>query len=346
MLTDRTDEIKDIRFVEKYLGSIASVELVVEGEENTFRSPEAWKKVKETEQRLAHLSEVVRVDSPMPLLEYLHTSMGGKKSETSDLFENPKAIPELLGLIPFSGEGKRMLSRYVDDRFSKLRLSVRLKNSPGVMLGETINEIKSEASAGMKGVGTVSVTGDLAVFEGQASDIVSSQRSSLLLAVLYMSILLAIQFRSVALGLVSLLPQILPQSIIFGTMGWFGVSLDSVTVFAASVSIGLTVDNTVHYLTQLKREIRSSNTCHSMEECLSSAYQVTARAMISNHAIILFGFAMLLISPFRPVIAFGVLGSLAILFSLVGDLVFMPSVILSWAFIRKMLTKEMGRQNL
>jgi predicted RND superfamily exporter protein len=65
--------------------------------------------------------------------------------------------------------------------------------------------------------------------------------------------------------------------------------------------------------------------------------------MISNHAVILFGFAMLLISPFRPVIAFGILGSLAILFSLVGDLVFMPSVILSSSLIRKMLTREMGR---
>ncbi|NTV84942.1 MAG: RND family transporter, partial [Bacteroidales bacterium] len=98
----------------------------------------------------------------------------------------------------------------------------------------------------MRGYGKVTVTGDLVVFEAQASEIVSSQTYSLLLAILYMTILLAIQFRSLTLGLISLFPQILPQAVIFGMMGWFGISLDSVTVFAASVSIGLTVDNTVH----------------------------------------------------------------------------------------------------
>jgi len=181
------------------------------------------------------------------------------------------------------------------------------------------------------------VTGDLAVFEAQASDIVNSQAYSLLLAVLYMSCLLAIQFRSLALGIASLFPQVLPQAVIFGTMGWFGISLDSVTVFAASVSIGLTVDNTVHYLTQMKREIQDRAGSVDIQECISAAYKITGRAMISNHAVIFFGFAMLLISPFRPVISFGVLGSLAIAFSLIGDLIFMPSVILSSKFFRKML---------
>ncbi|MFH1114048.1 MAG: MMPL family transporter [Pseudomonadota bacterium] len=343
MLTERTDEIKDIRFVENHLGPLTSLEILIEADENAFKSEKAWKQVKAMEQGLSKLSEVVRVDSPLPLLEYLHSEMAGKEEQSSDLFSNPDAVTELLGVIPFSAEGRRLLSRYLDGRFSKLHVSVRFKNSPGVTLSETIEQVKSVAGAAMKGTGTVHVTGDLAVFEGQASDIVSSQRSSLVLAVLYMSLLLAIQFRSLTLGFVSLLPQILPQSVIFGTMGWFGISLDSVTVFAASVSIGLTVDNTVHFLTQLKREIRSGDKWENLEQCLSEAYRVTARAMISNHAVILFGFAMLLISPFRPVVAFGILGSLAILFSLVGDLVFMPSAILSSSLIRKMLTREMGR---
>lgn len=343
MLTERTDEIKDIRFVESHLGPLTSLDLLIEADESTFKGQKAWQQVKAMEQGLAQLSEVVRVDSPLPLLEYIHSEMAGKDGGSSDLLASPDAVTELLGVIPFSAEGRRMLSRYLDGRFSKLHVSVRLKNSPGVTLSETIDEVRSVAGAAMKGTGTVHVTGDLAVFEGQASDIVSSQRSSLLLAVFYMSVLLAIQFRSVTLGFVSLLPQVLPQSVIFGTMGWFGISLDSVTVFAASVSIGLTVDNTVHYLTQLKREIRAGDKWQNVEQCLSEAYKVTARAMISNHAVILFGFAMLLISPFRPVIAFGILGSLAILFSLVGDLVFMPSVILSSSLIRKMLAREMGR---
>lgn len=341
MLTDSTPEVTDLRFVEKNLAPVNSLELVVRAEENAFKNPDAWKKIRAVEGRLNGIPEVAGTDSFLPLMEYLYSVVGGREAKSEDVFTNPKVIPELLVMTSLSAEGKRLLSRYLDDQFSQLHISIRIKNSPSTTIRQTIDEIRSAAVEGMSGYGKVVVTGDLVVFEAQASEIVSSQTYSLLLAILYMTILLTIQFRSLALGLISLFPQILPQAVIFGMMGWFGISLDSVTVFAASVSIGLTVDNTVHYLTQLKREISARGQTQTIEQCLSAAYEVTARAMISNHAVIFFGFAMLLISPFRPVVCFGVLGSAAILCSLIGDLVFMPSIILSSSFIRKLLTKEM-----
>jgi predicted RND superfamily exporter protein len=342
MLTDSTPELSDLRFVEKNLAPVNSLELVVKTEENAFKSPEVWKKIRAMEERLSRIPEVAGIDSFLPLIEYLHSVVAGQDAASEDLFTNPRLIPQLLAMTSFSVEGKRLRSRYLDDQFSQLHMSIRIKNSPSTTIRSTIDEIRSAATEGMNGYGEVIVTGDLVVFEAQASEIVSSQTYSLLLSILYMTILLTLQFRSLALGLISLFPQILPQAVIFGTMGWFGISLDSVTVFAASVSIGLTVDNTVHYLTQLKREITTRGQARTIEQCLSAAYEVTARAMISNHAVIFFGFLMLLISPFRPVVCFGVLGSAAILCSLIGDLVFMPSVILSSTFIRKLLTKEMA----
>jgi len=341
MLADSTPELTDLRFVEKNLAPVNSVELVLEAEENAFKGPDAWKRIREVEERLSRIPEVAGTDSFLPLMEYLCTVLGGRDEGSGDVFTNPKLIPQLLVLTSLSAEGKRLLSRYLDDQFSRLHISVRIKNSPSTTIRQTIDEIRSAAMEGMNGYGKVAVTGDLVVFEAQASEIVSSQTYSVLLAIFYMTILLTIQFRSLALGLISLFPQILPQAVIFGLMGWFGISLDSVTVFAASVSIGLTVDNTVHYLTQLKREIRARGKTQSIEQCLSAAYEVTGRAMISNHAVIFFGFTMLLISPFRPVVCFGVLGSAAILCSLIGDLIFMPSIILSSSFMRKLLTKEM-----
>lgn len=341
LLTDSTPELTDLRFVEKNLAPVNSLELVVKAEENAFKQPDAWKRIKAVEERLNRIPEVAGTDSFLPLMEYLHGVVGGRDAGSGEVFTKPRLIPELLVMTSLSAEGKRLLSRYLDDQFSQLHISIRIKNSPSTTIRQTIDEIRSAAVEGMNGYGKVVVTGDLVVFEAQAAEIVSSQTYSVLLAILYMTILLTIQFRSLALGLISLFPQILPQAVIFGMMGWFGISLDSVTVFAASVSIGLTVDNTVHYLTQLKREINARGRTHTIEQCLSAAYEVTARAMISNHAVIFFGFTMLLISPFRPVVCFGVLGSTAILCSLIGDLVFMPSIILSSSFIRKLLTKEM-----
>jgi len=341
MLTDSTKEIQDLRFVEKNLTPVSSVELIVAGKENDFKSPEMWKKVHYMEQAIRGVSEVSSIDSFLPLMEYLYAIASKPDGSSGDLFSHPMSVPQLLVLTGLSSDGQKMRRRFLDERLSTLRLTVRICNSPETSIGDTIESIRSAAARAMGNSANVYVTGDLAVFEAQASDIVESQASSLILAVFYMSILLTIQFRSISLGIVSLLPQILPQAIIFGIMGWFRIPLDSVTVFAAAVSIGLTVDNTVHLLTQLKRELLAEGTAQSIQDCLSRAYDVTARAMISNHTVIFFGFIMLLISPYRPVIYVGILGSAAILFSLVGDLIFMPSVILSTGWIRRLMAREM-----
>jgi hypothetical protein len=341
MLTDSTKEIKDLKFVENNLTPVSSVELVVMGKENDFKRVDMWKRVRDMEGRVKNVHDVSSVDSFFPLLEYLHVVASKSDVSSQDMFVNPVTIPQLIALTSLSPDGQKMLRRFIDDRFSVLRTTVRIHNSPEIEIGDTVEQIRSAASNAMGNTADVYVTGDIAVFEAQASDIVSSQASSLILAVFYMSVLLTIQFRSISLGIVSLLPQLLPQAIIFGIMGWFRIPLDSVTVFAAAVSIGLTVDNTVHLLTQLKRELRARREDQTIKECLTRAYQVTARAMISNHTVIFFGFIMLLISPYRPVIYVGILGSAAILFSLVGDLIFMPSVILSTGWIRRLMSREM-----
>ena len=99
----------------------------------------------------------------------------------------------------------------------------------------------------MDGHGRITVTGDISVFAAQASALIRSQIKSLALAFILITGLLIVNLRSVMLGLVSLIPNIPPVALIFGIMGWTGISLDTVTVFAASVALGLAVDDTVHF---------------------------------------------------------------------------------------------------
>ncbi len=341
LLTESTDEIKNLRFVERNLAVINTIEIVVEAGPNTFKQPEAWQKVKAMEDAISKIPEVAGVDSILPLFQYVHEMTGGGDAASQDLFTNPRAIPQLLGLLSFSEEGRRLVRKNIDEHFGIVRATVRIKNSPNVPIGTTIRDLQSAAASQIGDLGTVYATGDLVVFASMAEDIVESQASSLLLAVFYMSVLLTIQFRSISLGLVSLLPQLLPQSVIFGLMGWARISLDQVTVFSAAVSIGLTADNTVHYLTQLKRELQVSDATRPIEDTLAKAYEVTSRAMISNHAVIFFGFLVLLISPYNPVINVGILGAAAIFCSLVGDLIFIPSAVLSSRLIRRLMQREM-----
>jgi len=343
MLTESTPEVKDLQFVEKNLTSVNSVELVAQAEDNAFKKASTWKKVSELEQRLKEIPEVVSVDSFLPLLGYLNNLVGRKSSDPGELFTKPDLIPQLLVLTSLSSDGNRLTRRYISSDYDQLHISVRIKNSVTVPIGQTIESIRSTSDSIMNGTARTAVTGDLAVVADQAADLINDQIRSMFLAAIIISVVMIIQMGSVLVGLISLIPNIPPVAAVFGIMGWFGISLDSITVFAATVAIGLAVDNTIHYLTQLKREIEL-NPEQGMEQCVRQAYRLTAKQISSWSVVTLFGFLALAVSPFRPVVCFGILGCSSILLGLYGDLVFLQSLILSSATIRKSIRKLIDKR--
>lgn len=342
MLTNSTKEVQDIHFVEENLTPIHTLELLVEAGGGAFKKPPVWAKVRLLEQRLKEIPEVVRTESLLSVLEYLQGAVSDPGASSEKLFTDPDLVPQLLAVMSFGANGSDILKRYVDDQFGKIRISVRIRNSPSTPVGVTIKKVRSAATEVFSGVGYLTLTGGIVVFHAQGAELVRAQIISLILALSCITILLIVQFRSLLLGLLSLIPNTLPLAVIFGIMGWFEIPLDNVTIFAATISIGLSVDDTIHYLTQLQREIRSHGPARTVETCLTDAYGVTGKALISTSAVLFFGFLVLLWSPFRPVISFGVLGSFAIVAALFGDLVFMPSLILSFSPIRKLVNKEMS----
>ena len=306
----------------------------MKAEDNAFKKASTWEKVSELEQRLKEIPEVVCVDSFLPLLAYLKNLVGNKSGDLGELFTKPDLIPQLLVLTTLSPDGNRLTRRYISSDYDQLHVSVRIKNSATVPIGQTIESIRSTSDSVMNGTARTVVTGDLAVVADQASDLIDDQIKSMFLAAIIISVVMILQMGSVLVGLISLIPNIPPVAAVFGIMGWFGISLDSITVFAATVAIGLAVDNTIHYLTQLKREIEW-NPEQGMEQCVRQAYRLTAKQISSWSVVTLFGFLALTVSPFRPVVCFGILGCSSILLGLYGDLIFMQSLILSSATIRK-----------
>ena len=343
MLSDSTPEVKDLQFVEQNLTSVNSVELVVQADDNAFKKASTWKKVSELEQRLKEIPEVVCVDSFLPLLGYLNNLVGRESSEPEDLFTKPDLIPQLLVLTSLSPDSNRLTRRYISSDYDQLHVSVRIKNSATVPIGQTIGSIRSISDSVMKGVARTTVTGDLAVVADQASALIDDQIRSMFLAAIIISVVMILQMGSVLVGLISLIPNIPPVAAVFGIMGWFGISLDAITVFAATVAIGLAVDNTIHYLTQLKREIEM-NPEQGMEQCVRTAYRLTAKQISSWSVVTLFGFLALAVSPFRPVVCFGILGCSSIMLGLYGDLVFLQSLILSSATIRKAIRRLIDKK--
>ena len=342
MLSASTQEIKDLRFVEEQLTAVHSLELLIEAQGRNIQESGRLEEGGGAGREASRIPEVVGIDSFLPLLEHLQSLLGDSRGSENNLFSNPALLPQLLMLTSLSNEGRRLTSRYLDEGSGRLHISVRIKNSPSVPITDTIEAVRSTAESIMEGHGRISVTGDISVFAAQASSLVRSQIRSLALAFILITGLLMVNLRSVRLGLVSLIPNIPPVALIFGIMGWTGISLDSVTVFAASVALGLAVDDTVHFLSQLKLEMRAQRENGSIELCVRRAVDVTAKAMLSTSAVLFFAFLVLVISPFRPVVSFGILGAASVLTALLTDVIFMPSVILASSKVRRLIFKEMA----
>jgi uncharacterized protein len=338
MLSENTKEIKDIKYVETNLANVNSVELMIEGKEDAFRNPEVWKKVAQLEHRLLDDPEVVSIDSLLPLLDYLNGLFSVDKKKSDDFFSNPSALPQILSTINLTEDGRRIAGRFMDPQYKTLRMSIRIKNSPSIPISETIEKIRHLAASEMSGIAEVSVTGDLAVFSGQTSELISDQIESMVIAVVLITILMMIQMNSITLGLICLIPNIPPVAAVFGIMGWFGVSLDGVTVFAATVAIGLAVDNTLHFLTQLKRDIVFCPN-ETVDQLVVNSFRLTSRQIASWTSVTLLGFLALAVSPFKPVVLFGLLGCSALVLGMFGDLLFVQSLVIGSKSIRNAIVR-------
>lgn len=343
LFVDSSRELKDIRHVEKSISPVRTLELTVELDRGAFKRPEVWRKISELQQRLIDIPEVYSVDSLLPLIEYLHTQLAEPGTDQDDIFRKKGLAAQLIAVITFSRDGKQLLQRYLDKRYGRIHLSVRTWSTDPTPVSRIIENIEATAAQVMGHPARVLVTGEQAVFAAQASEVVRSQVLSLVLALSGITLLIMIQLRSWVLGVLSLFPNLPPVAVIIGLMGWIAIPLDNVTVFAVAIAIGLAVDDTIHYLTQLKRDIASSASGgRTTQEILEQSYQGIAKTLISTSSTLFFGFLMLSLTPTQPAIYFGFLGAAAILVALWGDLVFLPSLILTFPIIRRLLEREIS----
>jgi len=133
-------------------------------------------------------------------------------------------------------------------------------------------------------------------------------------------------FRSFRIGIVAIIANIIPIGIVFGFMGYFGIPLDMMTITIASISIGIAVDDTIHYLYRFRKEyIKLENYIDAMH----SSHTSIGHAMTYTSLAISIGFLVLVLSPFTPTIYFGLLTVVAMLVALITDLLLLPRLVIS-----------------
>ena len=162
----------------------------------------------------------------------------------------------------------------------------------------------------------------------------SSQLQTIGFVFISIMLMFTILFRSFYLAILAIVPNILPATLVLGFMGLKSIPLDLMTITIAAISVGIAVDNTIHYIIRFKREFsQNKNYSKSIKVCHGSI----GKAMYYTSSIIIIGFSILSLSNFIPTIYFGLLTGLAMLAALIASLTLLPALL--------MIFKPLGKEN-
>ncbi|MEE3289067.1 MAG: MMPL family transporter, partial [Pseudomonadota bacterium] len=171
------------------------------------------------------------------------------------------------------------------------------------------------------------ITGLLVLYNNMLQSLFQSQIQTLGVVMLGIGLMLLVLFRSLVLAVIGIIPNLLAATSILGLMGLFGIPLDLMTITIASITIGVAVDNSIHYIYRFREEFpRTKSYARTLHTCHASI----GRAIFYTAITIIVGFSILILSNFLPTVYFGVLTALAMAVALLASLTLLPKLLMTW----------------
>ena len=220
-----------------------------------------------------------------------------------------------------------LLTPYVSIERNEVRLSARVKDSlPNLKRNDLLKEIQAglEKELDLKSQ-NFQISGLVVLYNNMLQSLFDSQIKSLGVVMLGIAVMLLVLFRSIKLALIGVVPNILAASIILGLMGWLKIPMDMMTITIASITLGIAVDNSIHYLYRFRTELRRLG---DYVATLHYCHANIGRAIFYTATTIIVGFSILVLSNFLPTIFFGLLTALGMAIALFASLTLLPQLIL------------------
>jgi len=220
-----------------------------------------------------------------------------------------------------------LLTPYVSIDTNEVRLTARVKDSlPDLRRADLLREISAglEQELGLSPE-RVQISGLVVLYNNMLQSLFESQILSLGVVMLGIAAMLLVLFRSLKLAIIGIVPNLLAAAVILGVMGWAQIPLDMMTITIASITLGIAVDNSIHYLYRFRSELpRLQDYVSTLHYCHANI----GRAIFYTAITIIVGFSILVLSNFLPTIFFGLLTALGMAIALLASLTLLPRLIL------------------
>jgi len=288
-------------------------------DEKYWFTAEKISRIKAVHAYLESLPETGKVLSLATIVSVAEKLNSGKPLDSFDLVLLYSETPE---------EFKSLLVRpYVSVEHSQARFWLRVRDSEKTLRrNELLKEIKAELTGKLKfDEKHVHLTGLLVLYNNMLQSLFGSQILTIGITVLLLMGMFLVLFRSARIALIAMLPNMLPIAVVLGVMGWLNIPLNMMTITIAAISLGISVDDTIHYIHRFKHEFQKDRRyLPTMHRCHGSI----GHAMYYTSVTIIIGFSILAMSNFIPTVYFGLLTSLAMFIALLAALTLLPQLLI------------------
>jgi len=217
-----------------------------------------------------------------------------------------------------------LLSSYINEDDSRVRISARVLESAETLNRkellqkinfDLVNEFNLEPEQ-------FKITGLAVLYNNMLQSLFSSQIKSLGLVFGAIGLMLLLLFRSFKITLIALAPNLITAGSVLGMLGILGIPLDMMTITVAAISVGMAVDNTIHYLIRYRTEVQMNNA--SLDDRVLNSHHSVGQAVFYTATTIAAGFMIFAFSNFTPTVLFGVFTAFALLVSFFASLTLLP----------------------
>ncbi len=220
---------------------------------------------------------------------------------------------------------KIILYPYLSINDNQVRFSTRIIDSKeGLRRGEMLASIQKDLENELK-LEDFKLSGMMVLYNNMLQSLFNSQIKTLGIVVFILGVVFLLLFKSFKIGLIAMIVNMIPITMVFGVMGVAQIPLDIMTITIAAISFGMAVDNTIHYLHRFKSEIAKDSDYVAV---MYKSHNSIGYAMYYTSFVVMLGFSILMLSNFIPTIYFGLLVALAMFFAVLGDLVLLPTLLI------------------
>jgi predicted RND superfamily exporter protein len=216
-----------------------------------------------------------------------------------------------------------LIDPYFDEDLDQIRFQIRVfESDPSLRRGELLERIRNYLVVDRElPADTVRLSGVLVLYHNVLQTLFRSQITTLAAVFVAILLMFAMLFRSWRVAIVGIIPNMLSAAMVLGLMGWLNIRLDLMTITIAAITIGIAVDDTLHYVHRFRWELSRDR---DYLAAIGRSHRSVGRAMVYTSVTITLGFSILALSEFVPTIYFGLLTGFAMMVALLLNLTLLP----------------------